>query len=94
MNATQREILTAGVAMLADHGTTFITARNVADRIGRAHSGVTYYWPDGVALLDAVASEAIRLDNKMAVARLIADGHSSVASWGVIKRRRYLVELA
>lgn len=94
MNDAQSAFLTAGVQTLADMGTAGVTARTIAGRLGVAHSGIVYYWRTSADLLDAVALEAIRTDSKMAVARLIADGHASVASWSVAKRRGYLAALA
>lgn len=97
MTDTRKEFLTAGVRLL-ERGTHCVTARRVAQTVpGRgllSHTAVTYYWRTSGELLDAVALEAIRTDNKMAVARLIADGHSSVADWSKAKRRGYLAALA
>lgn len=90
MTDTRDEFLTAGVVLL-QRGTHCVTARRVAPQ---SHTAVSYYWRTSADLLDAVALEAIRTDNKMAVARLIADGHSSVASWSAAKRRSYLACLA
>lgn len=97
MTDIRAEFLTAGVRLLG-RGTHCVTARKVAQTVpGRgllSHTAVTYYWRTSADLLDAVALEAIRTDNKMAVARLIADGHKSVAGLSVAKRRAFLAVLA
>lgn len=95
--SAKQTYLDAGVRLLG-HGVHYVTARRIAASIISdkpvRHSGIVYHWRTTSDLLDAVALEAIRTDNKMAVARLIADGHSSVAGWSVSKRRAYLAELA
>lgn len=94
MNDTQRMVLAAGVRILAEKGTSGITARKIADSLGRDHGIVAYYWPYHGALMEAVAVEAMRTDHKKAVARLIADGFPLVQNWSKAKRRAYLACLA
>lgn len=76
---TREAILQAGLDMARAGGLAFVTARGVAAAVGRAHTGIRYYFPGEGALREAVARAAIERDDVRIIARLILDGHHSVA---------------
>jgi AcrR family transcriptional regulator len=86
---TKSSILEAAVRS-ARNGLHCVTLRGVARVVGVDHRTVVWYFTDIAGLRDAVAADAIARDDTAVIARLVMDGHSSVAGWSAAKRRRYL----
>lgn len=86
---TKSAILEAALRS-ARNGLHCVTLRGVARVVGVDHRTVVWYFADVAGLRAAVATEAILRDDTQAIARLVMDGHPSVAGWSASKRRRYL----
>lgn len=92
MQDTRELILCAGLDMAREGGLASVSARAVATAIGRAHTGIRYWFPGEGALRAAVAVAALERRDVRVVARLILDRHPSVAGLTAGDRARYLIE--
>lgn len=72
---TKEAILDAGLLLARSGGLSAVTARGVALAVGRAHTGVRYYFKGETALRDAVAQLAIDRGDRVVLARMILDRH-------------------
>lgn len=91
---TKRAILNAGLALARDGGLPAVTLRAVGEAIGRAHTGVAYYFGDQDGLRSAVADYAISIRDARIIARLILDKHPSCATMTRHERLSYLSAVA
>lgn len=87
------ELLAAGVA-LARHGLGEVTSRSIGKRCHVAHTAVFYYFPTIDELRSAVVRHALETDDAPAIARLILDGHPSIAGFDSGQRSAILSRAA
>jgi len=87
-------ILDAGLTLARSGGLCAVTARGVALAVGRAHTGVRYYFPGENALRDAVAQLAIDRGDPVVLARMILDRHPLCARLTDDARRSIMLSAA
>jgi AcrR family transcriptional regulator len=78
----RKQIVDAGLALLAEEGLAGLTQPRVAARTGLRQSHLTYYFPTRAALLAAVARAAV--DQQSATAAAMAAHATSVADAAVV----------
>lgn len=87
---TRRAILDAGVTLARSTSLDAISAREIGEAADVPHTLVFYHFYNMARLRDAIADHAIAANDGAVIARLIVEGHASVAGWSRRRRARYL----
>lgn len=91
---TRERILDKALELARSGGMAAVSARAVSEAIGRAHTGIRYYFPGEGALRKAVIETAIERNDAVIIARLILDRHPSVDRFSRDERARFLSDAA
>lgn len=82
-------ILAEGLALWRLNRHT-VSARRIGARLDMTHGNVLYHFRDAAGLHDALAAEAVRINDVKIMRQLIAEGHAAVASVSPDDRRRIM----
>lgn len=90
----ENDILAAAMAVARRGGLDAIRTAAVASAAGCQHPLIFYHFDTLENLRDIVATEALRRNDKVIIARLILDKNPHVQHLSKAKRRQYLSALA
>jgi AcrR family transcriptional regulator len=93
-DGTRALIVSTGLKLLRARGLAGITTAELRDGTGLSGPIIFYHFDTLDKLRDRVADVAIKRNDRVAIARLIADRHSSVKGFDAAKRAEYLAALA